>query len=63
MRVIGSYLGSARLSIDVPEFIELYQQGRLRLDELVTQRYSLDQINEAVEKMAQGGVIRNVIVF
>jgi Zn-dependent alcohol dehydrogenase len=62
-RVVGSFLGSTRLSIDVPELIGLYQQGRLQLDELVTKRYSLDDINEAVEKMEQGAVIRNVIVF
>jgi S-(hydroxymethyl)glutathione dehydrogenase / alcohol dehydrogenase len=62
-RVIGSYLGSTRLSIAVPQFIELYRQGRLKLDELVTAIYPLDQINEAVAVVNQGEAVRNVIEF
>jgi S-(hydroxymethyl)mycothiol dehydrogenase len=63
VRVIGSFLGSTRLSIDVPELIELYQQQRLQLDALVTKKYRLDQINVAVAEMEKGEVIRNVLVF
>jgi S-(hydroxymethyl)glutathione dehydrogenase/alcohol dehydrogenase len=62
-RVLGSYMGSTRLNRDVPKLIELYQQGRLKLDELISQRYSLEQINQAIAAMEYGGSLRNVIVF
>ena len=61
--VIGSNMGSTRLSIDVPRLVELYQQGRLKLDELITGRYPLEGINEAIASMERGEAIRNVIVF
>jgi Zn-dependent alcohol dehydrogenase len=53
-------MGSTRLSVDVPRLVDLYRQGRLKLDELVTARYPLDRIDEAVER---GEALRNVIVF
>jgi Zn-dependent alcohol dehydrogenase len=61
--IIGSKMGSARLPIDVPNLVELYENKRLRLDELVTARYPLDEINEAVAKVNSGAALRNVIVF
>ncbi len=62
-RVLGSCMGSTRLSVDVPYFIELYRQGRLKLDELITARYPLDRINEAIEVVKRGEARRNVIMF
>jgi S-(hydroxymethyl)glutathione dehydrogenase/alcohol dehydrogenase len=62
-RVIGSRMGSTQLSLDVPRLVELYQHGRLKLDELITARYPLEQINEAINAMETGEVLRNVIVF
>jgi threonine dehydrogenase-like Zn-dependent dehydrogenase len=47
-------MGSAHLSVDVPRLVELYLQGRLKLDELITERYSLGQINEAIASMGRG---------
>ena len=41
----------------------LLQDGRLKLDELITDRYPLERINEAVEAVRKGNVMRNVIVF
>jgi len=61
--VVGSPMGSTRLSVDVPRLVELYQQGKLKLDELITQRYPLEQINEAIESMERGEALRNVIMF
>ena len=61
--ILGSKMGAARLQIDVPKLVELYQNGRLKLDELVTKRYSLEEINEAVTAVKQGEALRNVIVF
>ena len=62
-RVLGSYMGSTDLHADVPDLINLYRQGRLKLDELVSRCYSLEQINEAIAAMEGGGALRNVIVF
>ncbi len=61
--VMGSLMGSTRLSVDVPRLVELYQQGRLKLDELITDRYPLEKINEAIGSMERGEALRNVIVF
>jgi Zn-dependent alcohol dehydrogenase len=62
-RLLGSGMGSTRLSVDVPRLVDLYRQGRLKLDELVTARYPLDRINEAIEAVERGEALRNVIVF
>ena len=62
-RVIGSFMGSSRISQDIPQLVDLYQQGRLKLDELVTAKYPIEQINEAIESMERGEAIRNLIVF
>jgi len=62
-RILGSSMGSTRLSIQVPQLIELYRQRRLKLDELISQRYPLDEINEAIASMERGEALRNVIVF
>jgi S-(hydroxymethyl)glutathione dehydrogenase/alcohol dehydrogenase len=61
--VTGSSMGSTRLSVDVPRLVALYQAGRLKLDELITARYPLEQINEAIQAMEKGEALRNVIVF
>ncbi len=62
-RVLGSKMGSARIAVDVPRLVELYEQGRLKLDELITARYPLERINEAVAAVNRGEALRNVIVF
>ena len=62
-RILGSKMGGARIQSDVPALIALYRSGRLKLDELVTGRYPLDRINEAIAAAAAGDALRNVIVF
>ena len=62
-RILGSKMGSTRLQVDVPKLVELYQQGRLKLDELISNRYPLERINDAIGEVVRGEVIRNVIVF
>lgn len=59
----GSCLGDTVLSRDIPALVELYRQGRLKLDELVTGRYPLERINDAIEDTRSGRHRRNVIVF
>ncbi len=62
-RLIGSRMGGTNLQRDVPRLVDLYLAGRLKLDELITARYSLGEINEAIASMETGTVLRNVIVF
>jgi S-(hydroxymethyl)glutathione dehydrogenase/alcohol dehydrogenase len=62
-RILGSFMGSSRISEDIPQIVDLYQQGRLKLDELVTSKYPIGKINEAIESMERGEAIRNLIVF
>lgn len=59
----GSMLGSTRLQVDVPRYVDIYKAGRLKLDELVSACYSLDQVNDAVASSKSGAALRNVIVF
>ncbi len=63
MRIVGTKMGSARPADDIPRLVALYEDGRLKLDELVTATYPLDRINEAADAMRRGHAIRNVIVF
>ena len=61
--LLGSKMGSARINVDIPKLVALYEQKKLRLDELVTARYGLEQINEAMAAVNNGGALRNVIIF
>jgi Zn-dependent alcohol dehydrogenase len=59
----GSAMGAVRSRIDIPRILELYKNGRLKLDELVSGHYPFDKINDAIASMEKGGVIRNIIMF
>ena len=62
-RLIGSNMGSTVLRRDIPMLVELYRQGRLKLDELITGRWPLERINDAIADTVAGRARRNVIVF
>ena len=62
-RILGSKMGSARLPVDVPKILSLYKEGRLKLDELVTERFPFEKINEAIAASRGGSALRNVLVF
>ena len=62
-RIQGSSMGSNRFRVDMPRYVEFYLQGRLHLDELISQRIKLDQLNEAFEVLETGEIARSVIVF
>ena len=62
-RIVGSKMGSAQTPADIPQLVGLYRAGRLKLDELVTREYPLDEINEAVAAVKRGEALRNVVVF
>jgi len=59
----GSFMGSTHLKMDIPRLVALYQEGRLKLDELITGRYPLERVNEAIESVEKGEALRNVLVF
>lgn len=59
----GSSMGSNRFKYDFPKYIDFYLQGRLRLDEVITRRLKLKDINEAFRAMKAGEVARSVIMF
>ncbi len=61
--MVGSKMGSSRPASDIPELADLYLAGNLKLDELISGRYPLDEINEAIASVKRGGALRNVIVF
>jgi Zn-dependent alcohol dehydrogenase len=61
--VTGTFMGSINLHSDLPAIIAMYEAGRYKLDELVTGRYPLERINEALASSAAGEALRNVIVF
>lgn len=59
----GSMYGGARPSVDFPRLLDLYKGGRLKLDELVTATYSIDQAQQAFDDLVAGVNARGVIVF
>ncbi len=58
-----SRMGSNQFKIDMPRYIDLYQQGRLKLDEMITRRGHLEDVNEAFRAMKAGEVARSVLMF
>jgi S-(hydroxymethyl)glutathione dehydrogenase/alcohol dehydrogenase len=62
-RVQGSMMGGVRTVIDIPRYADFYMQGRLKLDELISQRLTLSQVNKGFEDMKKGEVARSVIIF
>jgi alcohol dehydrogenase (nicotinoprotein) len=61
-RVRGSLFGGCNPLYDVPRLLGLYRTGDLKLDELITRRYSLDQVNQGYEDMLSGKNVRGVII-
>jgi S-(hydroxymethyl)glutathione dehydrogenase / alcohol dehydrogenase len=62
-RLVGSRYGSSQPGVEFPRLVELYMAGRLPMDELITKRYPLDEINEAHRALAAGENARGLIVF
>ena len=62
-RLQGSNMGSNHFRRDMPRYVEFYLDGKLHLDDMISRRIKLEQINEAFEEMKTGAVARSVIVF
>lgn len=61
--ITGSYMGSNRFRFDMPKYVDFYLDGRLRLDEMISSRIKLDEVNDAFDLMRKGEAARQVIVF
>jgi S-(hydroxymethyl)glutathione dehydrogenase/alcohol dehydrogenase len=62
-KITGSYMGSNRFRFDMPKYIEFYLDGRLHLDEMISGRIGLEDVNDSLDMMRKGEVARQVIVF
>jgi S-(hydroxymethyl)glutathione dehydrogenase/alcohol dehydrogenase len=62
-RVIGSLMGSNRFRLDMPRYVDFYLDGRLKLDEMISARIGLADVNDAFDAMRKGEAARQVIVF
>lgn len=63
IRILGSKMGASNIHVDLPNLVAMYQNGRLKLDELITRTYPLEDINAAIATVNSGEALRNVIVF
>ena len=59
----GSNMGSNRFRVDMPRFVDFYLQGRLHLDDLISRRIKLEDVNEGLAALETGEVARSVIMF
>ena len=62
-RIQGSLMGSNRFPVDMPRFVDFYMSGKLKLDDMISRRIKLEQVNEAFEELKRGEIARSVIVF
>ncbi|MGO4490998.1 alcohol dehydrogenase, partial [Arthrobacter sp. 2YAF22_2] len=61
--IVGSYLGSAVPARDIPKYAQLWRDGKLPVEELISSRIALADINEAMDQLADGKAVRQVIMF
>jgi S-(hydroxymethyl)glutathione dehydrogenase/alcohol dehydrogenase len=59
----GTLFGSSNPQYDIVKMLRLYDAGQLKLDELITSRYTLDQINDGYQDLRDGKIIRGIIDY
>ena len=62
-QLVGSIFGSANPRRDIPRLLRLYQEGQLKLDELVTTTYPIEDINVGYQAMRDGTNIRGMVIY
>jgi S-(hydroxymethyl)glutathione dehydrogenase / alcohol dehydrogenase len=62
-KIQGSNMGSNRFRVDMPRYVDMYLQGRLNLDDMISTRIPLDEVNDAFARMRTGEITRDVILF
>src|SRR3546814_6573320 len=60
-RIQGSVMGSNRFPVDMPRFVDFYMSGKLRLDDMISRRIKLSQVNEAFDELTRGELARSEI--
>ena len=61
--VLGTVFGSQSPRVQVPNLLNLFESGQLKIDELITQEYTLDQVQQGYDDQAAGTIIRGVVAF
>jgi NDMA-dependent alcohol dehydrogenase len=59
--ITGTVQGDVRALVDIPRYVDMYMDGKLPIDKLITKSYSLDQVNDAFAALEKGEVLRSVI--
>jgi S-(hydroxymethyl)glutathione dehydrogenase/alcohol dehydrogenase len=59
----GSLMGSNHFPVDMPRLVDMYLAGKLKLDDMISRRIKLEEVNEAFDEMKTGQIARSVIVF
>lgn len=62
-KFIGTKMGNSVIAVDIPELLDLYAKGKYKLDELISRRFKLEEINQAMDEVRSGKAIKNVVVF
>jgi S-(hydroxymethyl)glutathione dehydrogenase/alcohol dehydrogenase len=62
-RIQGSLMGSNQFPTDMPRLVDMYMAGKLKLDDMISRRLPLEEVNSAFDEMKRGEVARSVIVF
>lgn len=62
-KLTGCFFGGGRPHHDTPRYLDMYQQGQLKLDELITKTYHIDQVNDAIDDLNAGRNARGVFLF
>jgi Zn-dependent alcohol dehydrogenase len=62
-QIVGSLFGSANPRADIPKLLQLYREGQLNLDDLVTRTYKLEEINQGYQDMREGKNLRGVLSY
>jgi S-(hydroxymethyl)glutathione dehydrogenase/alcohol dehydrogenase len=61
--ILGTVFGSQSPRVQVPNLLNLYEKGELKIDELITQEYTLDQVQQGYDDQAAGTIVRGVVKF
>ncbi len=62
-KIQGSFMGSNRFPVDMPRFVDFYMSGKLKLDDMISRRIKLADVNDAFDELKRGEIARSVIVF
>ena len=62
-KITGSYMGSNRFRFDMPKYVDFYLDGRLLLDQMISSRIEIEEVNDAFDRMRKGEAARQVILF